>query len=82
METTRRNPRNNYDKNQMLANMNKCAADIAYKAVQAAGYFFDIITVIGMLVDYKANSMVKTYKLVFDFKGKRATLRRCEKAEK
>jgi hypothetical protein len=33
----------------MVANLNKCAADIAYKSVQAGFHF----VIIGMLIDHK-----------------------------
>ncbi len=45
-----------YNKHQMLANMNKWAADIAYSAVSDG----ILITVFGMLVDYKSAKTTKS----------------------
>lgn len=65
------------DKYQMLANMNKCAGDIAYSAV-SNGILFDKITVYGMLVDYSSEKTTKAYKLSLDFKIGKSSLHRCD----
>ena len=59
-----------YDKYQLIANMNKCAADIAYQSV-LAGFLFEKITIIGMLLDHKQEKVVKTYKLEFCFQQRK-----------
>ena len=40
-----------HHKSQIIANMNKCAADIAYSAIKK-GILFNKISVFGLLVDY------------------------------
>ena len=66
------------NKYQLLANMNKCAADIAFSASKRL-LVFNKITVHGMLVDYKPAKICKVYKLIFDFKECKGTLHKCEK---
>lgn len=66
------------DKNQLIANMTKTAADVAYSAV-TAGVLFNTITVYGFLVDYKASKAKQLCRLVFNYKeGLPPTLTDCD----
>jgi hypothetical protein len=62
----------------MIANMNKAAAHIAYKAGQK-GIIFSKITTYGLLIDYKVETITKVYRLVLDFNTNEGRLLRCEK---
>ena len=66
------------DKYQLLANMNKTAGDIAYRAV-IEHILFETITVFGLLVDYKEESITTTYKAVLDFNNGRTMVKSCDK---
>ena len=67
---------------QLIANMVKTAADVAYAAVKQDKLFIKI-TVYGFLVDYKEAKAKELHKLTFDFKegGQRPTLIKCESGD-
>ncbi len=65
------------NKHQIVANMNKCAAEIAYAAAKR-NILFSTITVLGLLVDYSSENVLKAYELKFDFNNCVSTLKRCE----
>ena len=64
------------DRNQLLANMNKCAGDMALAAAKK-GIIFRKITVFGLLVDYYSRSVTKVFKLALDFNERKSVLE-CE----
>lgn len=64
---------------QLIANMNKTAADIGYEAVQNQCLFNKII-VYGLLVDYNKEKITKVYELTMNFVSMRAHLRQAHEA--
>ena len=67
------------NKHQLVANMNKCAGDIAISAINN-GLSFNKITVLGILVDYESDEITKVYKLEQDYCRVKSTLYKCEDA--
>lgn len=67
------------DQYQMLANMNKTAADVAIDALHQKR-LFRTITIYGLLVVYTKAIITKAYKVVMDFEKGKSKLRRVENA--
>ena len=65
------------DEYQLLANMNKTAADIGYAALMK-GILFNKITVYGLLVNYCEERISVVYKLEMDFRNSSSDLKRVE----
>ena len=66
------------DRNQLIANMTKTAADVAYATVKAHA-LFNSITVYGFLLNYRTAKANNLCKLIFDFQGgKKPELIECE----
>jgi hypothetical protein len=68
------------DKNQVLANMMKTAADITVDAVEN-NKLPSIVTVAGVLVDNKKERVVKIYKLILDYASNKTILYKCDEAD-